>query len=108
MEIEVFVIAVFSNFFNSFSELFRHFFEGILQVLELGLYLQLATLTHSSKVRTITYVTDSSNNLKLRSSFVNGGNTGIAVNTFDREILHVTGSAKYLNCIVGNLVTAFA
>ena len=51
---------------------------------------------------------DCCDNLKLGSSFIDGCDTGIAVNAFAGIILHEAGTAMDLDCIVGILVAIFA
>ena len=85
-----------------------HLLQGVAQRLQFRLDSFRLVAFNQLGSRAVEHVADCRHYLQLRSTFVNGQDTGIAVIAFHREILHIAGSPVNLDRIVSHLVGIFA
>src|SRR5665648_965533 len=108
MEINKFIVAAVNHFGYRLFIVISKYNQGTTHEFKFRSNLLSLIDTNLSQVSAGCNPANCSNNLQLGGSFINGSNTGIAVNTFNRVIFHKSGPSVNLNGIVSQLITEFA
>ena len=106
-EVQQFLIAAFLNGIGAGFELIRHFFYAVQQRLHFFAARNQLIVAQGGGIRTVGDVADGGYRLQLCSTFVDAGDTCIAINALTGIFQHEAGTAVNLDTVVSILVGVF-